>query len=596
MNYIYKKLGGIALVCTFFFISTSCEEEFLSENPTDRLSIEASFNTIESAETGLIGCYSVLQGGRIFNASGYPFYWGDIGVDTFTVFFFNPDKFLHFYDYDAGDNVILDVYTEHYKAIKVVNLFLGKARQLSFETASESTEPTEENIRNFEEVKNRIVAEASFIRAILYFNLVKVWGDVPLNLNESAIADPADEIIPNSPQEVVYQAIERDLLFAERWLDTDVGRALPKSQTIATLPAVRAVLGRVYLQMTTPRTQFGIEGGIDQEGNSVSRARRFEMAAEKLALVVNEGGYSLMPNYSDIFDPSMEQSNTEMIFAVGYDGPGMDEGSSLGDTWGAFGNPPVGAFNTRDIYHEFALSYLEADSLEFTGNNFANDQISNFLDELDSDKRFDLVSDSRFFQNVARINTNFFNNASNDVEPGAFVNNINATIFSWRPYKYKKELTTTTPLGDQSFDYPYIRYADVLLMLAEAYNELGRSQDAINLVNEVRRRAFKAEPRGEGVTIDLAPADMSRENILRLIIRERKWELAFEGVRKDDLIRTGLLTEIINPIEPQRNNVLEVPSTFYQTFKNHWPLPLTELNLNPNLVQNCGYPGGGACN
>ena len=594
MKYIHNRSKLVIVLLLIVSATISCEEDFLSENPTDRLDLDSSFSTIEDAEVGLIGCYSVLQANSIFNAAGYPFYWGDLGVDTFTVFPFNPDRFLHSYTIDPSDLTIERAWIEHYQAIKVVNVFLGRARLLSIENAN--TEASPENIESFNNVKNRIIAEASFIRAVLYFNLVKMFGNIPLNINEGTAADINDELLPSVADEEIYRQIEKDLLFAEQWLDPTVNPSQPaRSRDIANVYAVKGLLGKIYLQMTTSEENQGVGGGIDQEGNVVSIQERFQMAKEKFQDIIDSNVYSLMDNYADVFDPSMENQNTELIFSVGFDGPGNSEGSTLGDVWGANGSPPGGAFNTRDILHAFALSYLEFDDITLTGGNFSTQQVNNFLFPFGTERRFQLISDARFHTNVSRYNAGFFNRGGSiDSDEQDVKNAVNVALFQWRPLKYQKPLGTEVPFGDQSFDFPYMRFADILLLQAEVHNELNEPEQALSLVNQVRNRAFKNVTNAQKLErIEIVNNGFSKDDILNIILRERRWELAFEGHRKDDLIRTNKLRSILQDLPFNNENNPVEPITSYREFKNIWPIPLTEVNLNSNAIQNCGYEAEG---
>jgi starch-binding outer membrane protein, SusD/RagB family len=167
---------------------------------------------------------------------------------------------------------------------------------------------------------------------------------------------------------------------------------------------------------------------------------------------------------------------------------------------------------------------------------------------------------------------------------------IGSVTFAW-PNVYKYRPTNGGVGGPPDTDFPLYRYAEALLMYAEAQNELGNSAVAVTYLNMIRARARK----GTGAETRTEPADYSGAvdvaSVRDAIYQERDWELAHEGKRWFDMVRR-------NSVEPGywANALLQHdpkpapwPSPLGLEYKMRWPLPLTELSLNHALTQNAGY-------
>ena len=629
-NYISLKL-----ICFLVFTVTlnSCEDITSEDNTTT-----ASFNTFQELVQGrLPSLYANLRSNALYRQGGLINTWGDVGVDTHSGTLFPAEYVpLYAYTYGEGTELISETWIEFYAAIKQINTFLGQINTIS---------------GGKERDKSVAIAEARFLRALLYFDMVKIWRNIPLIVNESltlnVVRQEAEK--PNSTAAEIYVQIEMDLQFAKENLlsKTELG-----TTDIASAEAAQALLGKVYLQMTTSIEYGGVEGGIDANGNSVSIMRRFEQAKEELEGVINSNVFELEENFADIFAVDNEDSNTEVIFSVGYDGPNNEVGGDFGDFLGLGDNKDGGGFGAYRINLDFAFEYLKNDSIVsktevvdpdtnllpkklkiFNGNiNFSDDAkllgVENF------------VSDVRFEHTVARFDALSLARAARgegNATPLDIFNAKNRNIDAWSPFKYSKPIPNPNDAGDGLIDFPYLRYADVLLMYAEVLNELGDNVNATEYLNMVTKRALKDQvlkdvpqfidpnedpPRAVEYVIPtteeegtnqgvlraavennsepvneedfLAPEGLSKEELLNLIVRERLLELAYEGKRKDDLIRTGKLDEIIerlheNSVNTSLANQASVKASFELSKHVNWAIPLKEILLNKNLQQNCEY-------
>ncbi len=450
--------------------------------------------------------YGQLKSEFLFDANGYSHYWGDIGTGMVRI---NPTSMGRFGDLDnyifnLGDYVIGEVWSEHYRVIRLTNIGLDALSDSNF-IAESNADPIV------------LESEIRFLRAILYFNLVKLYGN-PILVTTAKID------IDNPPTHVqgrvaVYDQIIEDLKFAQQNLASSL------SNEKASLEAATALLGKVYLTMA---------------GFPLAQSDKYGLALQELEKLTES--YTLEDDYADIFAIENENLNTEVIFKIGYNGSG-----NYGVPWG-----PVGiSFNDRFLLvEEFIDSFFEEGS----------EPSEPVIFPVNTD-------DTRFYQNIATFS----------YQSGQSVNETSRN--DWRPYKFIKDVVGPSVANEESFDYPYLRMADVYLMIAEAENAInGPTTKAQNALNLVRRRAFK------DLNHDVQP-ELSQEAFFNVILEERRLEFCFEGQFKDDLIRMNALeAEILNYNQNYPGLAKDLQSHEYI-----WPIPQSEMILNPNVDQNEGY-------
>ncbi|AZB26817.1 RagB/SusD family nutrient uptake outer membrane protein [Chryseobacterium bernardetii] len=310
------------------------------------------------------------------------------------------------------------------------------------------------------ELRKRLLGEAKFLRAFMYFTLVRSFGGVPLIDRVPVLGNEDDKKmqLTRVSKDEIYAFIEKDLKDAIEALppksaygSTDVGRA--------SVGAAHALLAKVYLYQ-----------------------KKWQLAVEQCNLVT---GYSLTPNFIDIYKVSGE-NNAESIFEI--QGSGSDAGRAIqqySKVQGARGSGGWGwgfATPTQGLYDAYTA---EGDSIRRDATIIHRDMT---------------LYDGR--KVPATVENKYYNYKAYS---SAF---------------YDKDATDT--------NIRYLRYAEVLLIKAEALNELGQTSDAIPLLNEVRKRA------------NIAPTAATSQADVRVAIwKERRLELAFEHDRWFDLVRTG---------------------------------------------------------
>lgn len=365
-------------------------------------------------------------------------------------------------------------------------------------------------------LRNRYVGEARFLRGLFYFDLVRAWGGVP----EVTTVDPQLHLVRATTTEI-YSLIVSDLLYAEANL-TKKSELSSSDKGRATSGAAEALLARVYLFQ-----------------NDYINAELYALK------VIRSNEYSLEPRFIDANGVN-GNNGVESILEVGALGVEDYEGggAQYANTQGVRGSPNRGwGFNRPSI--DLRKSFEPGDPRLKGTIIDLGDTLDGVLIIGDPDPANDPVV--KLNQNGDTVNIQCYNRKV--WTPG------NDTPTQWSHHRR------------------LIRYADVLLMAAEALNEDGKPTDALTYLNQVRNRA-----RGGNVSI-LPDISITDKNLLRAkILLERRHELALEGERFWDLVRTGNATSVLGPLGfiPGKNELL--------------PIHQSEIDISQgSLTQNPNY-------
>lgn len=515
-NVMQDKLKFLCLLLLpLMFILPSCNDELLTETPSNFLSPVNFFRNAQDAQIALNGVYAGQQRIQGYSGgdAGVALLWGMHGADEIVVPPWTPPgrRTLFLFSATPSIDVFLNVYERHYEEINRVNTVINQVSMM-----------TEDKIDD--EEKARIIAEARVLRGSFYFNMVRIYNRVVLVTEERTDLNDLD-FVQSEPEEIYAQVID-DLTSAIPVLEVLEG---PKSTGRITKGAAQALLGKVYLQMA---------------GIPLNQTDKYALAAEQFEEVINSGVYELLDDFQQVFDYENEL-NKEMVWVVEHDAPGETIDGSQNSNLGSFMGPG-GALNDGGGWGT-AWSALDL--------------------ELAYER-----SDQRRRVTIA------YGNAPTAIDS---TNGPN----QFRPWKWQK------PAGqawgnDTPFDYPYIRYANVLLRYAEAHAQANGTvtAEALNAINQVRARA-RADA-SEAVVADLT-ADLTLDEFMDVIADECYRELAFEGHRKGDMIRWGRLLERMNTMAPQTAVWPGQPEA--DPFEIFWPIPQEVLDLNPLMEQNPGW-------
>ena len=485
-----KKNKVILLFSVVALLFTSCKK-YLSVDPPYAQDAENYFQTPDDYNRALTGAYDMLQG------SFLSFWIGEIASDNSIAGgeSVNDSQGLHQIDnmsHGGVNNELRNIMRWNYTGITRVNYIMENRDNIEFPE------------------KQHILAEARFLRAYYYFELVKFFGDVPLIIDERLGIEEAQQL-PRAPKADVYAQIEADLSFSIGILNP-----VAAQKGRATKGAAQALLGKAYLYQ-----------------------KKYFEAATIFDEVRNSGLYSLIPNYGDLFSVSNED-NSETVFDVQYSGL---EGGSYGCLICLEGNAAPGFQGIRQYSGPV---YGDGNSY-----NLPTQELYNSFSSIDPRRGHTILDIEAFI--AAQPDPSSITYAIGAGGHTGYYNN-----------KYiKRQGEIGLPDNDLTspVNYRVIRYADVLLMAAEAHFHLGNNSVAQQLVNQVRVRAGVP-----GIPVQS----------LNDIYKERRFELSGEGHRFFDLVRTDQAAQYIDGFVPGKHEL--------------FPIPQVEIDLaGGNWQQNSGY-------
>ena len=378
-----------------------------------------------------------------------------------------------------------------------------------------------------DDTRQQYAAEVKFIRAFIYFELVQKWGDVPLVTTPLTTAEDIAAHTYREKKERVYEQIVADLKDA-------VNSPLPNLPTATTRgrvskAAANALLGKVFLTMATTLEAANRTDNLNQ-------AKNYLMAA-----------YNMRPfdqlkdiPYEDVFDVTKKAANPEAIFVIVNKQGDMNYSSSIaarnqakGETINSLKpSSGVGGRVTMDLIKE----YEPGDSRKDFSVKYASDP----------------------------------------------------TVKDWFITKYRDASAAAGTNGYGGNDWMLIRYADVMLLLAEVNMYLGNEATAIQFLDMVRERAHL--PVYEAAKTN--PAYSSNYPTLKLaILHERRAELAFEHQRWFDLLRFFTTDELVNYFHSKsQEDYGNAKLANFSAKDRYYPIPFDEYKLNPEkMYQNPGY-------
>lgn len=371
-----------------------------------------------------------------------------------------------------------------------------------------------------------IEGQARFLRALFYFNLVRIFGGVPLEIKGTSDVSDIDK--PRGSAAEIYAQIITDLQQAETLLSPY--NAADHAAGRVTSAAAAALAAKVYLQQ-----------------------RDWENAAAKAREVIDLGVFDLFENYADILDPG-NSNGKEMILAIQHGGP-SNENASL--------------FWTRMIYLFGPPAGNLPDGASITFHNLQDVVIFQVPQNF-----FDSSPDTHRKWETMRNEMPYYFKGGTLVEE---------TVPLYAPFVVKyNQVDFGSGNMRGGVDFPLIRYSDVLLTYAESMNEAGGgpSQEAYDAINEVRQRARAVGTpleQAESVYPDLG--NLTKEQFRNAVLDERAREFIGEGHRRWDLLRHDRL--ITDAHDRGVGNADEHHALF--------PLPGNVLSVNGNLEQNPGY-------
>lgn len=477
---------GIALTFAAFY---SCQDwlDMPSESKADSSSI---FLTVNRAEMTVVGAYPFLHTQEL----GYQLLMGtDESASTES----NSKYVMSNYDYTNLTGMLNSTYTTMYKAIEYANVSIKNLPSMNASSDDEQRKI------------NSLLGESYAIRAYAYWNLVRFFGDVPYsNIPTTELETFASSRVS---RDTIWDHCISDLLKAVELLPwKSEGMVLTAERF--TKNSAYGILARVALHAAGYSLRWDLNT-VPYDKSTVVIAKRddptkvkelLQISADASAAVIEKGENHLLNNYDQVFrDLSLQQYNNESMLEYGWYGPnsvdvrtGYTNGIPTSGTSTTFGKGGTQMITMPTLYFEYEEGDQRRDVSVCNYGILSNDylQLNTYLGAGVGKYRIDWMKDRGATDSKRNIN------------------------------------------------FPLLRYSDVLLMYAEALNELNNqpTDAAINALKEVRLRAFNNDDTKLGVI----PSNY--EDFKKAIIKERKLELSNESLRKTDLTRWGILYEHLN--------------------------------------------------
>jgi starch-binding outer membrane protein, SusD/RagB family len=505
----------IKCICLAVLVGLSaCGEDFLEQHNPNAIATSQFFQTEADVQLGVNGAYQSLRSANSIGEASHLFTderSDDAGRNDNQS---NAGEPFQFNDFSLlpSNTYLKNHWLALYESITRCNAVLAGIDQVAFQQ---------------EATRAQYQAEAKFLRALVYFHLVRKWGDVPLVTRPLGTAEEIQAVTFREKKEAVYAQIVADL-------EEAVNSPLPDRQTGANIgrvskTAANALLGQVYLTMATT---------LDQ----ANRTTYLNQAKQYLTAAYHKRTFGALKEipYPEVFEVAKKSTNPELIFQIVHRQGDINYASSLAASFQAKGEtinslkPGSGSGGraTLDLVKEYEPGDLRKDFSVKYGNDPA-------------------VKD-------------WFITKFRDTSPAAGAN------------------------GYGGNDWILIRFADVILMLAEVHLYLGEETQAVQYLDMVRERALM--PPYAVAKND--PAYSSRFPTLKAaILHERRVELAFEHHRWFDLLRFFTTEELVNYFHgKQQEDYGTARLANFSRKDRYFPIPFDENKLDPvRMYQNEGY-------
>lgn len=450
------KRSAIAIITGFAMIlSAGACKKILEPKPSDFLDATIFFQKKANLQAALSGVYSTLGASALYGETYQVFI--TTGSEEALIFQSSTSTpKAGYYNETPADNEITRMWTGLYAGIDRANNVL--------ENINTPTDITQEE-------KNIIEGEATFLRAYYYFLLTQWYGAVPLRTVASTSAEQAHMAFTSSKE--IYDFVIAEMEKADGLLAGQTADKVTNNERV-TQTAVEAILARVCLYAA---------------GEPVNDKSRYEDAARWARKVINSSLHKLHPDYREVFKLQLKDQydnvNRESIWEVGFyvntAAPETNSGKWV-RVGISTGNDLVGRSDGWVVVHPRALKTYDAINLVAVVGTTSN--VTN-----------DTTPDSRRDWNIAKFK---YSGGSATTPPNKSVTSP-TNIWGRFPGKWRREEENAPHDPTRSpANIPIIRYSDVLLMLAEAENELnGPNAEIIDLVHQIRQRAYQEDTKGK---------------------------------------------------------------------------------------------------
>ena len=496
-----KKINQLSLALALVVVMavTSCNK-FLDQKPITDVSTDVVFSDVPSALKALAGVYSRLVGDAGYGIRVSLYYpldndemQGPTGAAD------NDRRDIARYAATPGNAQITNPFNQMFAGIEYANICIANIPKMALYTTGTDQEKKQ---------LQRMYGEALTLRAQFYTEAIRNWGDLPAHFEPASVMATTNPFPSRTNRDTLYDRLLEDLKLAATlvpWRNelSAIGDGADERITKGTVKGLRA---RIALY----------RGGyaLRQDGvvkRSSDYLKYYQIARDEASEVMASNQHSLNPSFKGLWK---DQVNARAV--ADPNGELMFQASGIGG---------VGAGDTK-------LAYYNGPSVNGLGNKSINVLPSYFYAFDSTDLRRDVTC---AVYNVAADG----------------ITKVGQPITSICDGKYRRDwisnptVAPTNAIQYFSLKWQILRYSDVMLMFAEAENEInGPTAAAYNAVNQVRRRGYGKPIATANAAVDL-PSGLSKADFFKALVKERSLELGGEGIRKYDLIRWNLLASTI---------------------------------------------------
>jgi hypothetical protein len=496
-NLFYRIVFSVLAIVGLNALS-SCKK-YLDLQPVSGQVPDIAFSTVATTQDVVMGVYQELEGDQGYGIRLSLYYTVDNDETMGPTGDDNDRRGLAHYHLLASNAQLEAPYDQLYAGIERANqciYYIPKSPKYSDGNPGDSIQ------------MHKMLGEALTLRSLFYLELIRNWGDVPAQFLPSAFEPTA--FLPRTDRDSIYDHILNDLLVAEQYVPWK-GDPNVTTDGRLTQGAVRGIRARIALY----------RGGYSLRQNPVQMIRRSDylkydsIAMNECDTVMMKGIHSLNPSYKSVFKNyicggQIDNQYGEVMFEVGFGAAGLTTQGTNSSKLGYYDGPKL-IVNSSTSAGNASILVLPTYFYAFSPGDLRRDVTI---------APYDVNADgSKTAQKLTALRDGKFRRDWTPLGIGAASSGLQYFNISW----------------------PVLRYSDVLLMYAEADNEItnGTDQSAYDAINQVRRRGF-----GYQLTAP-SPVDIQNgighDSLLSVIVNERSLELGAEGFRKYDLIRWNLL-------------------------------------------------------
>jgi starch-binding outer membrane protein, SusD/RagB family len=521
------KTNKIFLYILIVFTSISCES-FLEEDPKSLISPDTFFASENDARQAVQGMYAILKNNSIYGQVGLDHFY-DNGADII-----EPNRAANFVQ-PIGNYILNEALAD----VSVQKMSVSDTWKDLYRTILNANVIIERVTGNEEvgtqAVRTDIIADARFIRGLCYWHITNLWGAAPYYTEVLTLVEISK--LGRTDEATILTGTLADLQFAQDNLQDSYsgdqsGRASKWAAAI--------VMAKIYMKQ-----------------------KEWKLGLDKCKEIINQSPHTLLPTYNEVFD-QFNEYNTEIIWSLDFarDINSQFDPAFPGRSFAGNNNWRPSMFNPR--LRDEPLNTNERDALgaalKARGEAFNGTGLQ--VASKDFAEKFP-VNDKRREINIVDNYLGF------------------DLVFPYMAKFWNLELDRS-PRFNHSDNRMVFRLADVFLMAAECENELNGPGNAYQYIHPIRQRAYDTQAEWELV-------GLSQQEFREAMYDERKWELAGEAHRRYDLIRWGILLDVVQNLEYR----FWKPNVNIRPYHVKLPIPLQELELNPALLEsdptNNGY-------